>query len=180
MGALAWDHTATLCWIVWHETVQPQIGCHRFDNEAMKTVEGQQVIRTIGSNFPSPSWDTNASDHAAQMTEYLQEQLRTHFPKEKKKKGGTTITDVSRSMHGTFTALRRKIRAVQARENMLYQWFVFMAWKNQETTFPPVHQWTGRLSLRKAFKKDTDCGDNWLQTGRTSFRTWPRKHPMPQ
>ena len=76
----------------------------------MLTPEGNNTIRNIVRGLPQMPWETNATEHAAVLTEAIQNRLAEEFPMPRRIKTWACPSEATRECLEKLTSVRRELR----------------------------------------------------------------------
>ena len=76
------------------------------------------------------AWQVNATQHVAEITDYLQQQLSQEFPMPKKKCRPATATDETQQIFEQLTRAKRNLRSYSEIRRNLTLRLVFQQWRN--------------------------------------------------
>ena len=132
-GFATLDHfcaALSLRWTAWQKTTSRR---HiNFDREAMADPGNRKTLESILMGAPPTAWEINATEHATEMVEYLQHELREHFPQKKKPRSFTLASEETLETFHEMTHQRRQLRTYRAIYEQLHLRFWFDTWLNRE------------------------------------------------
>ena len=130
VGTAGLDHLCALVQIEWQQKHRGvRLKCHKFDQVSMATPEAQTRLTDIILNAPSVGWDTNASEHAAILTEYFQKQLQQEFPYTKRHGNHAVVSAEAQALYADLSHGKRTLRAYAHFVNNLFLRKLFDCWK---------------------------------------------------
>ena len=127
-GHAGLDHECTCLGISWNQLTQHRFTNKRIDEVALRNPANQDLVREIWASCPAPEWGMNASQHAALITNHLQQESIRHFPKKRGKRHKEHVSEESRELHRKLTCIRRALRALKKHDDFSLCVAVFRAW----------------------------------------------------
>ena len=126
------DHLCAALDVAWTDVVKrPKGHLRSFDHQAISDPQNSQLLGEIWDHAPTISWDTNATAHAAQLTDYLQTKLREHFPRSKKLKTCRIASEETMDLYHTLTNYRRSLKVYKKASCLLWLRFWFDVWRSK-------------------------------------------------
>ena len=123
------DHQCTALavgWSTWSTTKGKNR--MRYDQDAMQRPDAAARIAFIMQNAPCVPWHIHATEHAAVLTEFLQNHLAAEFPRQKRMRHWTMATETTLAMFHDLTALKRKVRDYSQIVENIWKRFFFDMW----------------------------------------------------
>ena len=144
------DHCCTIVNACWTAAAIRKSSHHtRLDVDRMLTPEGNNTIRNIVRGLPQMPWETNATEHAAVLTEAIQNRLAEEFPMPRRIKTWACPSEATRECLEKLTSVRRELRGYKNIYKHCFLRFFFDAWMKASWTDHQV-TWVGRVALEKA------------------------------
>ena len=153
VGHAGFDHDCTCLSVSWQQLLSRHSHAKRIDEVALRNPENQDAVREIWASCPQPDWDMNASQHAALVTEHLQQESLRLFPKQSGRQHREHVSPISKELHRRMTRLRRALCTLKKHDNFALCTAVFRAWRawKKGKGFRDADQeWSKLLSLAMA------------------------------
>ena len=134
-GHAALDHQCTAISLRWLAMAKGEKRLSKgFDQDRMNSAESQATLRQILASAPIIPWETNATDHASELTEYLQEQLALHFPKKKTMRHWQLASNEALEVYHQLTAAKKSIRVLDKVIQGIWMRMAFDSWLGRTGT----------------------------------------------
>ena len=118
----------TLC-----QSLPKQARAARIDARAIGDPQNAAAVSEIIRSAPRPAWEIDASEHAAEVVDYLYLGLVARFPLKRKPMRAHFFTETTVALHRAVAALRH---AVRARSSALHFTYLRCAWLGDHLRSP--------------------------------------------
>ena len=131
-GYAVLDHICAateVAWTAWAPI--PPVASRKFDRSQASDPANREVICHILNDMPTVSWQSNASQHLAEITRYLQDSLCDHFPYKGKRRRPPGASQEAQDLFTQLTYAKRQLRSYsEFQKTLILQW-VFDAWSGR-------------------------------------------------
>ena len=124
----------------------------RIDAAAISHPENAGVVQRILCSAPRPSWQVDASEHAAVVVDHLYRGLAQHFPASGRRLRGSHFSERTSELHRSVATLRHSVRTRKIALRATRLRCAFLAWRQPRCTFLQLYQgrWLWELRHRLA------------------------------
>ena len=122
----------------------------RLDAKALCDPANRSCIESIIDTAPRPQWNTDVSEHAAVVVDYLYDALSRRFPLKKRRLRASFFSEETCALHRAVAALRHAVRARTQALRHTYLRCVWLAWRSPADTFDSLFggRWLWDLRTR--------------------------------
>ena len=146
------DHLATVCRCVVSLPSAPECRARaqRIDARALSDPANAVQIANLIEAAPRPGWDTEVSEHAAIVVDYLYTSLVRLFPQQRRRLRASYFSEETLALHQAVADLRRAVRSRTQALRCTYIRCAFLAWRSESTDFCSLFRggWLWDLRVR--------------------------------
>ena len=107
----------------------------RLDAQALADPDNRSRVEQIILGAPRPAWDTDVSEHAAEVVDYLYEAFSRNFPLPKRRLRASFFSEETTALHQAVAALRHAVRTRTHALRSTYLRCVLLAWRSPDADF---------------------------------------------
>ena len=130
-GHLVVDHICAAVYLEWSAWTHRTVHCgRRYDRSQVADPANHEAVKDIISGIPEVAWQVNATQHVAEITDYLQQSLAQHFPLSTKRGKPTIASEDAQQCFDLLTKAKRQLRYYyEIRRNLVLR-LVFQCWRD--------------------------------------------------
>ena len=130
-GHLVVDHICAAVYLEWSAWTHRTVQCgSRYDRSQVVDPANHEAVKDIISGIPEVAWQVNATQHVAEITDYLQQSLAQHFPLSRKRSKPTIASEDAQQCFDLLTKAKRQLRYYsEIRRNLVLR-LVFQCWRD--------------------------------------------------
>ena len=148
------DHFATVLYsvLVLGKSARNLLRARRIDAQAILDPANHARIVSILRAAPTPSWETDVSEHAAVLVDHVYQGLVASFPVAKRPMRTPYFSRDTAALHRIVASLRHSIRTRRATLRLAYLRCVWLTWRQPQVAFTDlfVGTWLWQVQTRLA------------------------------
>ena len=131
------DHFATVLYsvLVLGKSTRNLLRARRIDAQAILDPANHARIVSILRAAPTPSWETDVSEHAAVLVDHVYQGLVASFPVAKRPMRTPYFSRDTAALHRIVASLRHSIRTRRATLRLAYLRCVWLTWRQPQVAF---------------------------------------------